>query len=87
MVTETRTAPVLDEVTQAVYAVEAPGLAAFGDPEHRRAERGVQLGILRYEDELLDRHVFRIIEAAIAPSLRNALTPAILQERQARSYS
>src|SRR6185369_2670979 len=81
LLTEPRAATVLNEVAQAGHAVEAPSFAALGDAEHGCAERGVQLRVLRYEDQLLDRYVLRVDEAAIAPSFRDALAPTILQER------
>ena len=51
--------------------------------EHR-AERRVVLRVLRDEDQLLDRHVLRVVVAALVPRLRDAQAPALLQERQVR---
>ncbi len=82
LLAQTRAATVLNEVAQTLHAVEAAGLAALGDAEHGRPERRVQLCVLRHEDQLFDRHVLWVNEAAIAPRFRDAFAPAILEEGQ-----
>ena len=54
---------------------------------HHGAVCRVQRRIVRYRDQLLDRHVLRVIVAALVPSLGDALPPALLKERQERVRS
>ena len=62
----------------------APTVLGLVEAEQHRAVRGVEVGVLRDEDQLLDRHRLVVLVAALGPRLGDAQAPALLEERQVR---
>src|SRR5262249_47719411 len=74
-------ATVRDELLERLEAAIAAEGRGVGEAEQNRAVRGVEVAVLRHEDQLLDRNRLVVLVTALRPRLGDAEPPALLEER------